>query len=177
MPLIQKECPRCLKSFTCLNYRSRKYCSDKCKDDTKLAKKYNFIACMHCNSEFAQGSKNRVKFCSSNCRAMHGKQKFQKNNPLLNIPSGTVGAISELKVCVDLMSKGFHVYRAISPCAPCDLAITYQNKLYRVEVTCAYFTNSGKIYNPKRHHDQTKFDIVALVLKNGNISYEPELPI
>ena len=37
------------------------------------------------------------------------------------LPPPTLGALSELQVAVDLMAKGYHVFRALSPDCPCDL--------------------------------------------------------
>ena len=50
-----------------------------------------------------------------------------------NLCTGTTGAIQELKVSIDLMEKGFDVYRALSPSAKCDL-LAIQLKISRVNL-------------------------------------------
>jgi hypothetical protein len=83
-----------------------------------------------------------------------GKQRFN------GLAASTVGAISELAVCADLLSKGYDVFRSVSPAAPCDLIAQKEGKLIRVEVK----TNASKpdAYNV--------CDIVASY-RGGNIKY------
>ena len=57
-----------------------------------------------------------------------GKQRIK------GLSASTVGAISELAVCSDLLSKGYDVFRSVSPAAPCDLIAHKEGKLIRVEV-------------------------------------------
>jgi hypothetical protein len=70
--------------------------------------------------------------------------------------SGTIGAIGELRVSVDLMAKGFN------------------GQIYRVEARTGSRNANGALHYsnpyPSRH------DIMAVVEHSGNITYLPELP-
>lgn len=131
-------------------------------------------ACVNCASEFV-GNKRQYKYCSRKCNLDHYKKTFVRSNPMLGIPSGTVGAIHELLVCADLLKKGFSVFRALSQSCSCDLAVLNNGKLLRVEVTTGYVSPTGKINHPTK--DSKQFDILALVFGDGKIKYTPELPI
>jgi hypothetical protein len=169
---IEKKCPQCQKEFVCKIHRNRKFCSDECKNHEKESRK-KLVECLCCKKKFMHGVKK--KYCSRKCSTEHAKILYKSNNIHLNVCSGTIGAIGELRVSVDLLIKGFNVYRALSPSSDSDLAITKGNKLYRVEVTTGYFDYKGNIINNKKYADSSKFDIVAVVMKSGEIIYLPEL--
>jgi hypothetical protein len=87
------------------------------------------------------------------------------------IPSGTVGAITELKVSVDLMSKGFHVFRALSPNAPCDLFAMKGGSQFEIEVRTAYRNpRTGKVYVNK---ENIRARYIAMVA-GDDVIYEPD---
>ena len=65
-------------------------------------------------------------FCDE-CR--EGAANFNHKLPL---STATVGAISELVVCVDLAKKGYEVFRAISPSCSCDLIARKNNICRRI---------------------------------------------
>ncbi len=91
------------------------------------------------------------------------------------LSSATVGAIHELKVAIDLLERGFQVFRALSPSCECDLALISAGKLFRVEVTTGYTTISGRICSPgpqKMRKDGHKFDVLATVVDGEKIVYE-----
>ena len=97
----------------------------------------------------------------------------------MGIPTGTVGAIAELGVAIDLLRKGFHVFRALSPNCSCDLAIVADTQLYRVEVKTGHRDKDGHPSPPYvKKHKRELFDIIATVLHDTNeIIYTPALPI
>lgn len=83
------------------------------------------------------------------------------------------GIVHELVVCIDLLRKGFEVFKAVSGSATCDLAVLKNGKLWRVEVTTAYRTLSGgTLFNI---HEESKYDLFALVFKDGEIQYRPDI--
>ena len=102
--------------------------------------------------------------------------KEKAHNYIAN--SGTTGAINELYVASDLMSRGFSVFRSMSPSCTCDL-ITMLNdgSLKRVEVKTGHITGSKTGEIKVRHAPCThnKFDWLAIVLgnptKSGSIYY------
>ena len=88
-------------------------------------------------------------------------------------PSG-VGAISELWVAADLLSRGFHVFRSLSAHCPCDLVAfhEYTGLFLRLEVkTGPQKPDSclNVVGNSRRYH------VLASVLKDGDIRYLPNL--
>ena len=95
--------------------------------------------------------------------------------PRVGISAASVGAISELIVCADLMGKGFSVYRALSPNSPCDLmAITPKGECARIEVKTAEMTKGGTVCAiPNLNRNQ--HDILAVVTRTTDIIYEPPL--
>jgi hypothetical protein len=125
-------------------------------------------ACLHCGKEYLP-RKGYQKFCSHRCRnnAQTNLSRFNRD-----LSTCTVGAIGELQVAVDLLSRGFNVFRALSPACPCDLAILMDDKLIRVEVTTGYVSHNGRLAHPPK--DKSKFDILAICTGEG-IVYKPDL--
>lgn len=92
------------------------------------------------------------------------------------LSSGTVGAVSELLTCVDLLQRGFEVFRAVSPACSCDLAILKDGRLLRVEVRtgAVYEKQDGTVGHYLVRPDKEKSDILAIVdRQSGTITYEP----
>lgn len=88
------------------------------------------------------------------------------------LATATVGTIAELKVAVDLMSRGFDVFRAMSPASPCDLMAMKEGRQFDIEVRTAVRNPvTGKIY---RHLKGVKAMWIAHVI-GDEIIYEPEL--
>ena len=87
------------------------------------------------------------------------------------LASGTVGAIGELRVAVDLLRRGLPVFRSLSPACLCDLVIVTVTRIYRIEVRTAYKRRyASGVYYPRT--DEGKFDIFAGVLPDS-IFYDP----
>lgn len=112
------------------------------------------------------------KYCSARCR----KKWVKEGKPHVfigELPTGTVGAISELLVAIDLLSKGYEVFRALSQACSVDLAILFNKQLFTIEVRTSTKNKDGKIsINPLK---TSRADIGALVC-NGEIVYVPPLP-
>src|SRR3990167_2971874 len=129
-------------------------------------------SCVHCGKERPRDRSSAMhKYCSFACSREFWKKKYKTSNPSSGIPSSTVGAISELIVAVDLMQKGWEVFRSLSPSCSCDLAILKNGKLVRIEVKTGRFTTNGRPQYPKNN---IKADIVAVNI-NSKIHYIPEL--
>ena len=98
---------------------------------------------------------------------------YRRYNPAraVGLPTATVGAISELRVAIDLFEKGYEVFRALSPTCSCDLAILNDGKLLRVEVKTAYRNTKGSTIPPPKG---IRADVAALVLPD-TIEYQPTL--
>lgn len=76
----------------------------------------------------------------------------------------TYGALSELRVSCDLIDRGYSVFRALSPNAPCDLVVIKAHQVLRVEVKSNPIVPCGA--------KQRNYDILAQVLTN-EIVYTP----
>jgi hypothetical protein len=100
--------------------------------------------CEMCSGAFTSVM-NHAKYCSRECknkRALQWTGRYVYGGA--SIPTGTVGAISELAVAADLMRKGYAVFRALSPSCWCDLIAHKDGVMFKVEVRTAY-----KYINPK----------------------------
>jgi hypothetical protein len=138
------------------------------KELDKMAYKRSFSKkCLACNKDF-KGIYNQI-YCSSSCY----KEKNERYvNIYKNLSTGTIGAIGELRVCADLLSKGYEVFRALSPSCSCDLLASKNGKTHSIEVKTSNRYKSGKLYYP--NPASIKATHLALVLPN-EIIYLPKL--
>ncbi len=129
--------------------------------------------CKECGKTFSAYSSKRL-YCTRECKkSVMSKRGFCSQYP--GIPAGTVGAISELRACQDLMAKGYEVFRAVSPSSSCDIAVLKDGKLLRIEVRTSYKDiSTGKITRTKTGQDEGRQDVFAWVLPDS-IVYEPSL--
>jgi hypothetical protein len=127
--------------------------------------------CQQPYSPKSPGNLTRQKYCSKKCRAKHSVWVLQRPYP--GMSTGTIGAIGELRVCVDLLTKGYEVFRAVSPSCSCDLLVYKEGVATRIEVRTAYRTKSGNVYHPNQH---IRAETLAAVLPDV-IIYEPPLPM
>lgn len=134
------------------------------------------IDCEQCSGPISDARRRRkAKFCSDECSAAFKLGRYRTANPSLGVPPSTVGAIAELLVSTDLLKRGYEVFRALSPSSSCDLAVLLEGRLLRVEVTTAYYNNSGVLFHPDKKHGRA-FDVLALVvMKTGEVVYRPPL--
>lgn len=131
--------------------------------------------CFQCGIKYSGKHISKFrKYCSKLCSKTNAQITYKKLNPIMvGISPSSLGTISELRVCCDLMIKGHHVLRSISPSAPFDIAIVIGTNLLRIEVTTGYKNSKDKIIYPLK--DKRKSDIIAVVTKNGDIFYDPLL--
>jgi len=128
-------------------------------------KKYP-LNCFTCKNDFF-GRERTQKTCSQDCR--------NKRNIFLtgrssnkSIPTGTVGAISEMSVAMFLMDKGYAVFRALSPACICDLVVIKDEKILRLEVRTGYEDEKGKITFPSSDKDKGRQDFFAINIRSKN---------
>jgi len=130
--------------------------------------------CVECGKELSDEQRRRRKhYCSDACRIISRHKKYSSRNNPYNLPTATVGALSELKVAVDLLSRGYSVFRALSPSCSCDLAVLQDHKLLRVEVKTGAYSTSGKVSDTFSHNPKN-YDVLAIVLSD-QIVYRPPL--
>lgn len=137
--------------------------------------------CERCGKPINPRRGRAARFCVDKCptelvRAQK-RRTWLNSSPGVQLDTGKVGAIGELLVSVDLLSKGYVVFRALSSSAPCDLAILRGTKCLRIEVKTGSFKDDGTLNFPKVGTERT--DVVAVVvhgMSGHQIRYLPELP-
>ena len=167
--LLIISCARCGKEFKSKS-RLQKYCGEDCAKSYIPRERFSRV-CSFCGGEF-KTTRPQKKFCSIDCRRIFTQNEYRKRNLLSAVSSGTRGAIGELTICVDLLSKGYEVFRSVSPTSSCDLAILKDGKLLKVEVRTGYRSRSGNLMFKKTDRGH---DIYAVVIGN-NTMYIPPLP-
>lgn len=81
------------------------------------------------------------------------------------------GVLAELIVTADLIAKGLHPYKAVSPGAPCDLLVILPDwKTVKVEVKSGRREQSGAIFCDVSRN-VGKFDVLAVVIDGREIVY------
>lgn len=91
------------------------------------------------------------------------------------LSTGVVGAIGELIVAADLLSKGYEVFRAVSQAASCDLIVLKAGACLRIEVrTNGIDLANERLYPLKKKADAGKQDHFAMVLPS-RVVYLPPL--
>jgi hypothetical protein len=115
------------------------------------------------------------KYCSYKCaKTGYRRTTYLAPSQFPGLPPTTVGAINEFRVAIDLLGKGYEVFRALSPACSCDLAILRDSRFLRLEVKTAYRNpRSGHVSYPRRWLKRA--DHVAAVLPT-EITYYPPLP-
>lgn len=113
-------------------------------------------------------------YCSTKCRSKYWNERNGIKRPYPHLNTGTVGAIGELRVCVDLLEKGFEAFRAVSYTCSCDVAVLKDGKLLRIEVRTGYRYKTGQIHFTK-NETKNRCDHYAVVLPE-EIIYVPPLP-
>lgn len=134
----------------------------------------NYLNCLECGIEVEAKAHNQ-KYCSRECAGIACEKRNYVPSKFKGNTATTTGAISELRTAIDLMSRGYHVFRALSPSCPCDLAVLQGDKLIKIEVRTVKMSYSGKVIKSKFPRDDTEMiDHYAWVTPTGVI-YEPEL--
>jgi len=135
------------------------------------------LVCGECGEKFTW--RRNKKYCCAKCMRAANASRLAAV-PGHGLSPATLGAAHELVVCVDLMRKGFSVYRSVSPSAPFDLVAARGVDLKRVEVTTGsiYYNDAEeratfRTYHNK-HGQEHKYDILAIVTHDGAITYSPQ---
>jgi hypothetical protein len=126
------------------------------------------IKCQQCGHEKVMLSPT-AKYCGRQCASVARGNVVSKVAPDVTV-SGTRGAIGEMLAAVDLLGRGYDVFRSVSPACPCDLVAMKDGKLLRVEVRmAARNTVTDTLYwsamDPKRS------DVGAVVTDTGSVIY------
>jgi hypothetical protein len=121
------------------------------------------------------GRRNSSDYCSDDCRRYIERNRYETLSKNLDISRGTTGAIHQMMVTSDLLSKGYYVFASVSPNSPFDLAVYKRGVAtpIRVEVTTALEHNNGKIYLPQKNN-RYEFDVIAYVTYTKKILYKKD---
>jgi hypothetical protein len=86
-----------------------------------------------------------------------------------------IGTIQETRVVIDLLQKGFEVFRAAVPSALDDLWISKKDddRLLRVQVKTGHLQQSNIIISRITQPESGRHDVLAVPLDVGEIQYEP----
>lgn len=74
----------------------------------------------------------------------------------LNLSPMNKGAVGELMAAAVLLSRGYEVFRSVSPNARCDLVIIKGRKTFKVEVRTGKLSN-GSFHFPRKDSDNADF--------------------
>jgi hypothetical protein len=91
------------------------------------------------------------------------------------ISSVAVGAAKELVCCADLLDRGCHAFRAVSPDAPFDVVGLVDERLVKIQVTAGSWRPNGKLAYDKHEARGRKHDVIGVVVVNNQVHYVPEL--
>lgn len=104
-------------------------------------------------------------------------------SPFKDLPSGVadglppyaVNGIKEMIVAVDLLRKGYDVYRSLTAGGLCDLVVVDRTngKCTRLEVKSASVWRTGRVSHSPT--GRNSFDALALVFKDGSVEYRPPI--
>lgn len=135
-------------------------------------KHFNFNPiCPVCSKQFKTCSSNK-KLCSKVCKREFYKTVYGNfGSPLT---SATIGSIAELAVSVDLLKKGFAVFKALSPSCYCDVIAVKKDMELKLEVRTGYRLLNGDLTFPMKlsKYDLGNISGFAVMEKHtGNISY------
>lgn len=122
------------------------------------------LVCSVCCGNF-ESVQVHARYCSSDCRKSSERERWGRTSDG-SLSSGTVGALAELACSVDLMEKGYAVFRALSPACICDLIAFKDGKFLRVEVRTGYKGEADKISFPMTPKDKGRQDIFAVYIRS-----------
>jgi hypothetical protein len=132
--------------------------------------------CPICNNVFLTSNPNKIT-CSLSCRnSALIKYREETSGYRTGLPASTTGALSELLVCSDLLSKGYYVFRSLSPNSPYDIVADKNGQIYKIEITTGRRLPSGVLVYSKHDNLKNKFDVIAIsIINKREIIYIPEL--
>ena len=127
--------------------------------------------CENCKKNYIGISENqRQRWCSEKCSK---EFKYGGDVPIKNISSGTIGAVAELIVSLDLMKRGYEVYRALSPASSCDILALKGKKVFTIEVRTGYKSKDNKTIITNRFNMRAKY-LAIVIHRTNEIIYEPD---
>jgi hypothetical protein len=134
--------------------------------------------CIVCEILFTTYQPNQ-KVCGEICRKKYNYDLALKKTPSRQrgLSSGSVGAMSELRICADLLRLGYYVFRSVGPNSPYDVIAVKHGKLLKIEIRTGILGASDKPYfNKRTNHSHDLCDVFGVyVEENDSIFYDPPL--
>jgi|CXWL01.1.fsa_nt_gi predicted nucleic acid-binding Zn ribbon protein len=121
--------------------------------------------CEVCGEIF--GTAKSKKTCSEDCQIKRVRRLTGREAHHQLLPSATVGAMSEMIIAIELMKKGYAVFRALSAACFCDLVVSKGNSIYKIECRTGYLNMQSKslAYSTKVRGD---IDLFAVYVYTDN---------
>lgn len=104
--------------------------------------------CRLCGIGFIAKPKTKLT-CSRECGKKYATLATGRKTYGNELPSATIGAISEIEVAMFLMRKEYSVFRALSQACFCDLIAVKGEIILKVEARTGYIGENGKVTYPK----------------------------
>lgn len=116
--------------------------------------------CEICNVSFTHQDP-QTKVCGKECRKKRMILAYGRERANKIMSPSTVGAVSEMLIAVDLLSRGYAIFRSLSPSCFCDLIAVKEGRILRVECRTAYKNQlNGTLSFPKKKNGE--IDIFGL---------------
>ena len=130
--------------------------------------------CGVCKSDFLANSKLQT-ICSYECRREQSRKRTGRIAMFPGIPTATIGSMSEMEVAINLMKKGYCVFRALSPAAFCDLIVVKDLEIIRIEARTGYVGKNNQLTFTKEMHG--KIDLFGVYFpKADSVKYYKPIP-
>ena len=136
---------------------------------------------MQCGNEVPIGRMDKgkhAKFCSRECCALFSKEKYRERtgrSGWADISRGKSGAVSELVVSADLLTRGYEVFRAVAQDGSCDIVVLKDGSILRIEIRSGYKTDDGTVKATANKLNPSKYDVLAIVTAGRDITYVPDI--
>lgn len=133
----ERQCLTCQQSFIPLS-KNHVYCQKECRPTPKIPPltplQQRTHQCVTCGSDYVPRSTNQ-RYCGMACTPAVRAQQYL---PTVPMPTSTIGAMTELLVCADLIARGYDVFRAVSPACYCDLVARKGDLTLHVEARTGF---------------------------------------
>ena len=106
------------------------------------------IICPCCKKSFYKKVANQ-KVCSKEC-----SNKYWGRTSTIGIATSSVGAISEMMICSEMLKRGYSVFRTISNASFCDVVAIKASEILLIEVRTGYRQMGGADSFPKNLHNK-----------------------
>lgn len=107
--------------------------------------------CEICDTNFTSKWKHTLT-CSFECRKRRNAQLAGRAvREDYSVPSGSIGAMSEMFVSAELLRRGYAVFRSLSPSCFCDLIVYKDKQPLTMEVRTGYLNiHTKKLFFPSK---------------------------